>query len=200
MFFRGSIMEKHIMEWLFCSRTWLRNLGMFKTARIRQYKWTQSILQCWHHLCKADFQPTTHHDCPACPQYADLRTIGLCPLHWKQLGVKPKVSATPAEQRMRHFTGCIFAWGTHFHQTLGSCKSTQYWSWVSARGRDRAGAISYEKMLHPHKKAQIRHLLFPDWCWSHCFCTVNLTLCLNLIRTTAVMLIYLIFLPYGVNS
>lgn len=86
MFFRGSIMEKHIMEWLFCSRTWLRNLGMFKTARIRQYKWTQSILQCLHHLCRADFQPTTHHDCPACPQHADLRTIGLCPLRWKQLG------------------------------------------------------------------------------------------------------------------
>lgn len=153
MFFRGIIMEKHIMGWLLCSRTWLRNLGMFKTASIKQHKWTQSILHWWHHLCRADFQPATHHDCPACPQPADLRTMRSGPLHWEQLGVqmnKPEASTTPAEQKMSHFTKCIVTWGTHFHRTLGDCKSTEYWAWGSAWGRNGAGAISYEKDASPN--------------------------------------------------
>lgn len=68
------------------------------------------------------------------------------------------------------------------------------------------GAWCYFSRTH-QQEAQVRHLQFPGWLFIYCFCTVNFTPPLiskaaasDLFWHTIFMLIFQVFLSYGVNE
>lgn len=93
------------------------------------------------------------------------------------------------------------------HSLCTRKRKYQYWTAPCPQGNISIGAWGYFSRTQNHQEAQLRHLLFPGWRFICHFFTVNFTPPLiskagasDLIWHAILMLIFQLFLSYGVNE